>query len=72
MSFVAEAVDVDHQQRELLVAVGAVEGAAGGLEEERPVRQAGERVVEREVLHLGRLGQRAVHRHIGSTSSGTR
>ena len=58
---VAEAVEVDDEQRELLVAVPVAERALGRLKQEGAVRQAGQRVVERQVLHRGRLHRGAVH-----------
>ena len=55
-----EAVDVDEQHREavILVAPGAIERVAQQIEEQRPVRQPGERVVPGVVRHP--LHQRAV------------
>ena len=53
---VAEAVEVDDEEGRLLVVAASARG--GRLEEQRAVRQAGERVVEGEVLHLRRPASR--------------
>ena len=61
---VAEAVEVDDEEHGLLglVVLGRAERAADRLEEQRAVGEPGERVVEREVLHLGGLLAGQVHR----------